>query len=61
VTPEELLARRKTLALTQAALAEKLNVDLMTVSRWECGARAVPPFLHLALDQLAALKRRKRK
>ena len=52
MTPAELQAWRKQADLTQAALAELLGVDAMTVSRWERGKRAIPPFLHLALESL---------
>jgi len=34
---EEIVALRKAQGLTQAALAAKLNVDSVTVSRWENG------------------------
>jgi len=34
---EEIKALRMVLGLTQAALAAKLNVDSVTVSRWENG------------------------
>ncbi len=47
--PEEIRAWRKGNGYTQAALAGVLGVWPFTVSRWELGAREVPPFLHLAL------------
>lgn len=34
-------ARRKALGLTQAGLAERLDVDKQSVSNWECG-RSTP-------------------
>ena len=37
---------------TQAALAKALGVIPVTVARWEAGARAISPFLHLALERL---------
>ena len=40
---------RKINGYSQARLAKSLNVAVMTISRWETGARAIPPFLHLAL------------
>jgi len=48
----DLRAWRKAQGLTQGALAAKLGVFWITVQRWESGARAVPPFLHLALKYL---------
>lgn len=42
--------------LSQAELAAQLEVDVMTVSRWERGVRSIPPFLRLAL--LYLLERR---
>jgi len=37
---------------SQAALAEALGVSVVTVSRWETGARSIPVFLKLALNWL---------
>jgi DNA-binding transcriptional regulator YiaG len=43
VTREEFVRlRKKTLRLTQVALATRLGVDPMTVSRWERGVRKIP-------------------
>lgn len=52
MTPEELVAHRKALRMTQQALADALGVHQVTVARWETGAREIPPFLALALAQL---------
>lgn len=49
MTPEYLKEWRNKHGFTQLALAKKLNVAGMTVSRWETGLRAIPPFLSLAL------------
>jgi DNA-binding XRE family transcriptional regulator len=46
---------RHTRYLTLQDLANLLGVDRQTVHRWEAGTSTVPPFLHLALDQLDAL------
>jgi len=35
--------------LQPGQLAKVLNVEVMTISRWETGLRSIPPFLHLAL------------
>lgn len=45
--------------LSQPAFASLLGVDKRTVSRWECGAVAIPPFLVLALAELARRLRSK--
>lgn len=52
MNPDELKTRRETLGMTQAQLAEALGVDVMTVSRWERGARPLSPLLPLALKGL---------
>jgi transcriptional regulator with XRE-family HTH domain len=49
---EELKQRREALGLTQEQLAEIFGVDIMTISRWERGARSIPPHLTLALDAI---------
>jgi len=52
MTPEYLKEWRNKNGLTQSGLAKKLNVATMTVSRWETGLRAIPPFLSLALQAI---------
>jgi DNA-binding XRE family transcriptional regulator len=54
LTPTELQSWRKEAGLTQTGLAALLGVDTMTVSRWERGERAIPPFLRLALRGIEA-------
>jgi transcriptional regulator with XRE-family HTH domain len=49
VKGKELKEWRQFMSYTQAELAEKLGVDVVTVSRWERGKRKIPSFLHLAL------------
>jgi putative zinc finger/helix-turn-helix YgiT family protein len=52
--PEEIRRRREELGLTQAALAERLEVGAATVSRWETGAqiqqRSLDKLLRLFFD-----------
>ncbi len=49
MTPEDLKTWRKSNGYKQATLAYALGVIPLTVTRWETGARQIPPFLHLAL------------
>lgn len=60
MTRLELQAWRSRVGLSQAGLAALLGVNEMTVSRWERGARQIPPFLHLALDSLEREHRTRR-
>lgn len=53
MTPEQVRAWRVRHKLSQPALAALLDIDKATVWRWEHGAVAIPPFLHLALAELA--------
>jgi transcriptional regulator with XRE-family HTH domain len=48
----ELKEWRESQGMTQSELAVALSVDVMTVSRWEREARAVPPYLSLALETI---------
>lgn len=52
MTPVELTAERERMGLTQARLAELLGIHARTVSSWEQGRQAIPPFLRLALQAL---------
>jgi transcriptional regulator with XRE-family HTH domain len=49
---QKLIEWRKRHKLTQRELAEMLGVRSMTVYRWECGLRSIPPLLPLALEAL---------
>ena len=49
---EELRQWREANGYSQSRLANALSVDVMTVSRWERGARGIPSFLRLALSYL---------
>lgn len=67
MTARELLAWRKKNKCSQGILALILEVDIVTISRWERGVQKIPPFLRYALryveDQgsmvLDAVNRRK--
>ncbi len=59
--PKELQKWRKETGYSQSQLAEVLGVATMTVSRWETGARAIPSFLHLALESVARNSKTKRR
>ena len=50
--------RRDELGLTQAQLARELDVDVITVSRWERGVHPIPRYIELALEAIE--QRRKR-
>jgi transcriptional regulator with XRE-family HTH domain len=50
MTSRELKAWRLRNSYSQSELAKALQVDVMTISRWERGVRQIPPFLHLALE-----------
>lgn len=64
---KELKERREKMGLTQAVLATILGVATPTcpgkkISEWERGEYRVPPFLHLALDQIKLqLKKKSRR
>jgi transcriptional regulator with XRE-family HTH domain len=49
---EELKRWREKLEMTQAELAKRLKVDVMTVSNWERDKRRIPEFLDLALREI---------
>ena len=48
----ELLAWRNQAGLTQPGLAALLSVHPMTISKWERGVVAIPPYLNLALETI---------
>ncbi len=52
MTGKELREWRRKWGLSQEGLAQRLGVIRVTVTRWETGARAIPPFLPLALKGL---------
>lgn len=52
MTPEELKRRRESLGLTQSLLARELDVDVITVSRWERGVHPVPRYIELAIEAI---------
>jgi transcriptional regulator with XRE-family HTH domain len=49
---KDLTAWREAQGLTQGELARSLGVHIITVSRWENGARQIAPFLDLALKPI---------
>lgn len=53
---EDLTKWREDRGLNQGQLANKLGVHIITVNRWENGAREIPALLELALDGLIARK-----
>ncbi len=53
MTSKQLVEFRETHGLTQQELANRLRVDRVTIARWEIGARAIPPYLDLALETVA--------
>jgi DNA-binding XRE family transcriptional regulator len=52
MTAQELVEWRKKNGYSQIALGKVLGVSNITVYRWEKGMRAIPSFLHLALNYL---------
>ena len=52
MSPNELTALRERLALSQAALADALGVDVGTVSRWERGVQRISKMADLAVKTL---------
>jgi transcriptional regulator with XRE-family HTH domain len=62
MTPQELKSWRTRNGYSQGELARALDVDVMTISRWERGVRSIPSFLHLALECMekkGGMKKRK--
>jgi transcriptional regulator with XRE-family HTH domain len=51
--PDELKAARLALGLSQQGLAERLRISVGSVSRWERGVQLIPPYLALAMAELA--------
>ena len=52
MTPAEFKAARENLGMTQTELAEEWGVNSMTISRYETGARKVPPLAVWALKAM---------
>ena len=57
--PKELIALRASLDMTQAELAKALDVDVITVSRWERGVQRIPEMVRLAIETLRRKQKRK--
>lgn len=49
---DQLKTWRESRGLNQGQLAEMLKTHIITVNRWENGAREIPPLLEFALDGL---------
>ncbi len=60
MTGKELQKWREKHGYTQQQLAAKLGTHFVTVSRWENGAREIPPFLTLTLRTIAREKSNRR-
>jgi DNA-binding XRE family transcriptional regulator len=60
MTPSDLRTARNSLGLSQVEMAERLGVDVMTVSRWERGQREIPLTAALAVAHLSCRQKRKR-
>lgn len=62
MSPEETLAFRQHLGLSQRALAEVLGLATMTISCWERGVRtpSTPQVLRLAFQRLVQLRQNQR-
>lgn len=52
MTPAELKAWRAAAGLSQVGLAQLLEVNVITVSRWERGQARIPRMLELALASI---------
>lgn len=52
MTSKQLQQWRKRNGYSQSQLARVLKVAPLSISRWERGDRAIPSFLHLALECL---------
>ena len=50
MTTNELRQWRARNQYSQAELSKALGVSVITISRWETGARSIPVFLNLALN-----------
>ncbi|QFG02178.1 helix-turn-helix domain-containing protein [Tepidiforma bonchosmolovskayae] len=57
LTPDDVVAARRQLGLTQVELARALGVALTTLQRWELGLTRPPPYLRLALERLVEDKK----
>ena len=56
MTREQFKEARERLGLTQRQLADKWSVNIITVSRWETGARAVNPVAAYCITLMAEME-----
>jgi len=61
IKPSSLKKWRKKNGLSQIKLGKALGVSTITVYRWEKSMRAIPPFLHLALESLESKGKKSKK
>lgn len=58
MTGPQLRERRRKLGLGQTELAAKLDVDPVTVSRWERGVHAIPRSVALVVEAMKPARKR---
>jgi DNA-binding XRE family transcriptional regulator len=60
MTPEQFKAKRQRLKLTQAELADVLQVHRVTVAKWEAGLLPIDERTRLAIEYLLLRRRARR-
>jgi transcriptional regulator with XRE-family HTH domain len=59
MTGDELKERRVAIGLNQTELAGLLDVDIMTISRYETGKRTIPRVFEIAFEAIEQKHRKK--